>query len=93
MKFSQAKDDTFYTLGNPNIDSYIKFSVAVMVDFDSEENKERAQWVMVNIKGKRIRNCIVANIIGTSSRNYSSTSLLAILDKLKFILNIMQINF
>ena len=93
MKFSQAKDDTFYTLGSHNIDSYIKFSVAVMVDFDLQEKKERAQWVMVNIKGKRIRTCIVATIIGTSSRNYSSTSLLAILDKLKFILNIMQINF
>ena len=34
-----------------------------MVDFDSEEKKERAQWVAVNIKGKyfkRIRALILA---------------------------------
>ena len=72
MKFSQAKDNNLYTLGGHNINSYIKLSVAVMVDFDSANQKEKAQWVAVNIQGKRIRTRIVATIIATSDRNYSS---------------------
>merc|ERR1712228_1148286 len=41
VKFSQAKDDTFYTL--------------VMVDFDSENKKATAQWVAVNIQAADIK--------------------------------------
>ena len=78
MKFSQAKDNKFYTLGGHNINSYIKLSVAVMVDFDLAKTKETPHWVAVNIKGKRIRTRIVATIIGTSDRNDSSNRFLAI---------------